>query len=213
MAVENIRAKNLQQQDWAAEECAQHASAYLEHAALATQVRLRVRVRDRVRVRGRGRGRVRVEGAYLEHAALATQAAKAAARMRWWERFRAGALAPGQNTLQGLKQSGALKTAEEALRTARARRIVEMTGIRVEGGGGAGEAGGAGGADGLEMVRESADGAIPTPAACGAAVRISLTAARLQGGLRALQDLEDTCKRTVASVALERQLTAQRTHL
>ena len=210
MAVENIRAKNLQQQDWAAEECAQHASAYLEHAALATQVRLRVRFRDRVRVGGRGRGRGRVEGAYLEHAALATQAAKAAARMRWWERFRAGALAPGQNTLQGLKQSGALKTAEEALRTARARRIVEMTGIRVEGGGGAGEAGGA---DGLEMVRESADGAIPTPAACGAAVRISLTAARLQGGLRALQDLEDSNKRTGSSVALERQLTAQRTHL
>ena len=177
MAVENLRAKNLQQQDWAAEECAQHASAYLEHTALATQ------------------------------------AAKAAARMRWWERFRAGALAPGQNTLQGLKQSGALKTAEEALRAARARRTVEMTGIRVEGGGGAGEAGGA---DGLEMVRESADGAIPTPAACGAAVRISLTAARLQGGLRALQDLEDSLggnKRTGASVALERQLTAQRTHL
>ena len=37
------------------------------------------------------------------------------------------------------------------------------------------------------MAREVADGAIPTPAACGAAVRIKLTAARLQGGLRVLK--------------------------
>ena len=179
MAVENIRAKNLQQQAIATDECAQH------------------------------------EGAYLEHAALATQAAKAAARMRWWERLRAGSLAPGQDTLAGLKQSGALKTAEGALRAARAQRIVEMTGVRlVEGGG----SGGAGEAAGLEMAREAADGAVPTQAAaaCGAAVRVSLTAARLQGGLRALKDLEDSLggnTRTGASIALERQLTAQRTHL
>ena len=70
----------------------------------------------------------------LTHASdpdLATQAAKAAARMRWWERFRAGSLPPGQNP-------AGLKAAEAALRAARARRVVEMTGIRIEEGGGAG---------------------------------------------------------------------------
>ena len=47
-------------------------------------------------------------------------------------------------------------------------------------------------------------------------MRISLTAARLQGGLRALQDLDEALggnKRSVDRVALERQLVAQRTHL
>ena len=117
----------------------------------------------------------RVAAPDLTHASdLTTQATKAAARMRWWERFRAGSLPPGQNP-------AGLKAAEAALRAARARRVVEMTGIRIE------EGGGAGGAGGLEMAREAADGAIPTPAACGAAVRIKLTAARLQGGLRVLK--------------------------
>ena len=63
-----------------------------------------------------------------------------------------------------LKQSDAVHAAEEALRAARARRRVEMSGIQIDEGGGASV---------VAMAREAADGALPTPAACAAPVRIS----------------------------------------
>ena len=106
----------------------------------------------------------RHEAAFVEHAVLATQAARAAARLRWWDRFRAGSLAAGQRTLDELKQSDAVHAAEEALRAARARRLVEMSGIQIDEGGGASV---------VAMTREAADGALTTPAACAAPVRIS----------------------------------------